>query len=164
MRKRSKPSPAESPLLFEIDPQPIEEALTAPGGIPLVVQAFRSLRLRKSVRQQLRVKERERGYDQAPFVESFVIPNAAGGECADDFERLRQDPGLAEMMGGGLPSPSAALQFLCAFRAEEKIEQAQQRRLPGQIACIPDETPRFRSRGICDEGQDRPGPPTASVR
>ena len=35
MRKEHKPSPTESPLLFEIDPQPIEETLTAPGGIPL---------------------------------------------------------------------------------------------------------------------------------
>ena len=43
MRKQTKPSPTESPLLFEIDPQPIEETLTALGGIPLVVQAFRSL-------------------------------------------------------------------------------------------------------------------------
>jgi hypothetical protein len=147
MRKRSKPSPTESPLLFEIDPQPVEETLTAPAGIPLVVQAFRSLRLPKSVREQLRVKERERGYDEATFVESFVILNAAGGERADDFERLREEPGLAEMMGHGLPSPSAALQFLYSFRAEEKIEHAQQRRLPGQIAYIPDETPPLEGLG-----------------
>src|SRR5947207_2224746 len=97
MRKESKPSPTESPLLFDIDPQPLEETLTALGGIPLVVQAFRSLGLPQSVREQVRVKERDRGYDEATFVESFVILNAAGGECVDDFERLRQDPGLAEM-------------------------------------------------------------------
>ncbi len=42
LRKEPQPSPTESPLLFEIDPQPIEETLTALGGIPLVVQAFRS--------------------------------------------------------------------------------------------------------------------------
>ena len=42
MRKETKPSPTELPLLFEMDPQPIEETLTALGGIPLVVQAFRS--------------------------------------------------------------------------------------------------------------------------
>jgi len=36
------------------------------------------------------------GYDEATFVESFVILNAAGGECLDDFERLRADPGLGE--------------------------------------------------------------------
>jgi hypothetical protein len=69
-----------------------------------------------------------------------VILHAAGGECADDFERLRQDPGLAEMVGHELPSPSAARQFLNAFHQEEKFEEAQPRRLPGQIAYISDET------------------------
>ena len=109
MRKESKPSPTESPLPFEIDPHPIEETLTALGGIPLAVQAFRSLGLPASVREQVRVKERDRGYDEATFVESFVVLNAAGGECPEDFERLRQDPGLAEMIGHELPSPRAAL-------------------------------------------------------
>jgi hypothetical protein len=85
MRKEHKPSPTESPLLFEVDPEPLPETLTALGGIPLVVQTFRSLGLPESVREQVRVKERERGYDEATFVESFVILNAAGGECVDDF-------------------------------------------------------------------------------
>ena len=140
MRKEHKPSPTESPLPFEIDPQPIEETLTALGGMPLVVQAFRSLGLPASVREQVRVKERDRGYDAATFVESFVILNAAGGECVEDFGRLRQDPGLAEMIGHELPSPEAGRQFLYAFHEEEKIEEAQQRRLPGEIAYIPEET------------------------
>jgi hypothetical protein len=140
MRKESKPSPTESPLRFEIDPEPLPEKLTALGGIPLVVQTFRSLGVPESVRQQVQIKERDRGYDEPTFVESFVILNAAGGECVDDFERLRQDPGLKEMIGHDLPSPTAARQFLNAFHQEEKIEEAKQRRLPGQVAYIPGET------------------------
>ena len=140
MRKIPKPSPTASPLLFELDPEPLQETLTALGGIPLVVQAFRSLGLPRSIQEHVRVKQRERGYDEATFVESFVILNAAGGECVEDFERLRGDPGLAEMIGHELPSPRAALEFLYAFHEEEKIEQAQQQRLPDQIAYIPEET------------------------
>src|SRR5271169_4558356 len=140
MRKPPKSSPTESPLLFDIDPEPIEETLTALGGIPLVVQAFRSLGLPQSVQEHVPVKERERGYDEAPFVESFVILNAAGVEGPEDFKRLRADPGRAEMIGHELPSPAAALQFLYAFHADEKIAEAQQRRLPEQIAYIPEET------------------------
>ena len=105
-----------------------------------MVQAFRSLGLPQSVQEHVGVKERERGYDEATFVESFVILNAAGGECPEDFKRLRQDPGLAEMIGHDLPSPAAALQFLYAFHGTEKIEEAKQRRLPDQIAYIPEET------------------------
>ena len=44
------------------------------------------------------------------------------------------------MIGHELPSPRAALEFLYTFHEEEKIEQAQQRRLPEQIAYIPEET------------------------
>jgi hypothetical protein len=140
MRKIPKPSPTASPLPFELDPEPLPETLTALGGIPLVVQAFRSLGLPQSIQEHVRVKQRERGYDEATWVESFVILNAAGGDCRDDFERLRQDPGLAEMIGHELPSPRAALEFLYAFHQEEKIEEAKQQRLPEQIAYIPEET------------------------
>ncbi len=140
MRKIPKASPTFSPLLFELDPEPLEETLTALGGIPLVVQAFRSLGLPQSIQEHVRVKQRQRGYDEATLVESFVILNAAGGECVEDFERLRQDPGLAGMIGHAVPSPRAALEFLQAFHQEEKIAEAQQRRLPGEIAYIPEET------------------------
>jgi len=147
MRKPTKPSPTESALPFELDPEPTEETLTALGGIPLVVQAFRSLGLPQSVKEHVRVKERERGYDEATFVESFVILNAAGGECPEDFKRLRQDPGLAELVGHELPSPAAALQFLYGFHEQEKIEAAKQRRLPQQIAFIPEEAPPLEGLG-----------------
>jgi hypothetical protein len=112
-----------------------------------VVQAFRSLGLPQSVQDHVCVKERERGYDEATFVESFVILNAAGGECPEDFKRLREDVSLTEMLGHEVPSPTATLQFLYAFHAEAKIEEAQQRRLPGEIAYIPEEPPALEGLG-----------------
>src|SRR6202790_4949934 len=121
IRKIEKPSPTESPLLFERDPQPAEEILTALGvACPLVVRAVRS----GSAKQHVAVKEQERGYDEATFVESFVILNAAGGECVDDFAHLRSDPGLAELIGHEMPSPEVARKFLNVFHEEEKIEEA----------------------------------------
>jgi uncharacterized Zn finger protein len=73
MRKIEKPSPTESPLSFEFDPQPAEEMLTALGGLPLVVQAFRSLGLPASVKQHLVVKERQRGYDEQRTAEATKL-------------------------------------------------------------------------------------------
>ncbi|MHB1959929.1 MAG: transposase [Acidobacteriaceae bacterium] len=125
-----KPSPTESPLLFEIDDEPLQETLTAWGGVPLVVQAFRSLGVPASVRQHVQIKQRERGYDEATMVESFVVLNAVGGERLDDFQHLRDDAGLKEMLGHEVPSPEAARQFLNRFHSEEKLEQ---------IAFIPEE-------------------------
>jgi hypothetical protein len=40
-QKTRKFSSPESPLLIEIDPEPIPETLTAMGGASLVVQTFR---------------------------------------------------------------------------------------------------------------------------
>ena len=140
MKKNTrKPSPTESPLLFEIDPEPLPETLTALGGVPLLVQTFRSLGLPAKVREHVRIKERERGYDEATLVESFIVLNAVGGECFDDFERLREDPGLSEMLGHGIPSPEAARKFLYQFHDEEKIAAAKGRRSGDEKAYIPEE-------------------------
>lgn len=46
-----------------------------------MAQAFRSLGLPGLVKEYVRIEERERGCDEATFVESFVILNAVGGEC-----------------------------------------------------------------------------------
>jgi hypothetical protein len=134
--------------LIEIDPEPIPETLTAMGGVPLLVQAFRSLGLPAHVRQHVQVKERERGYDEATMVESFVILNAVGGECFDDFQRLREDGGLSEMIGHGIPSPEAARKFLYQFHEAEKIEEAKQRRIGEEIAYIPEETEALVGLGL----------------
>jgi hypothetical protein len=40
IRREPKPSPTESPLLLDIDPQPMEETLTARGGEARARTAF----------------------------------------------------------------------------------------------------------------------------
>jgi hypothetical protein len=62
-------------------------------------------------------------------VESFVVLNAAGGDCLDDFDHLRADTGLAELIGHELPSPEAARKFLYQFHDESKVVEAQQQQL-----------------------------------
>lgn len=101
-----------------------------------MVQAFRSPGLPGSVKQNLLVKERQRGYDQATFVESFVVLNAARDECLDDFKPPRVDSGMEELIGHEVPSPDAGRKFLYAFHEEEKIQQAKQQRLPDQTSYI----------------------------
>ena len=134
--------------MFEIDPEPASESLTALGGMPLVVQTFRSLGLPASVKRRVQVKERERGYDEATIVESFVMLNAAGGECVDDFQRLREDAGLEELIGHALPSPAAGLQFLYEFHDEEKIAEAKrQRGREEEEAYIPGENEALQGLG-----------------
>jgi hypothetical protein len=112
-----------------------------------LVQAFRSLGLPASVQRQVRIKQRQRGYDEATMVESFVILNAAGGECLEDFDRLREDGGLAELIGHAIPSPEAARNFLYEFHEEAKIAEAKQQLSLGQVAYIPGENEALQGLG-----------------
>lgn len=143
--KKPKRSPAEGELPFEYDWTPAEEVLTAYAGIPLFVRAGRSFGVPASVKQHLRVRQRERGFDEATYVESFLVLNALGGECLDDFARLREDAGLAEMLGHEIPSPEAARKFLYEFHDESKIEQAQAELAVGQVSYIPAESEPLRA-------------------
>ena len=86
LRKRS--SPAEGEFLFEIDEQPLEESLTTLGGVPLLVRTLRSLDVPGNVRRRVAIKKRRRGFDEATYVESFVVLEAVGGDCPADFEAL----------------------------------------------------------------------------
>ena len=116
------------------------------AGIPLLVQAFRSLDLPASVRRHMSIKQRERGYDEATYVESFVILNAAGGECLDDFAHLRKDA-IVELVGHEFPSPEAARNFLYQFHDEAKIEAARQQLTTGKSSYIVEETEALRGLG-----------------
>lgn len=140
MKQAEKISPTEQPLGFEYDEGHAEEQITALAGVPMLVQAFRSLAVGRSVKQHLELKQRQSGFDEATYVESFVILNATGGECLEDFEHLRKDQGLAQLIGHELPSPEAARKFLYQFHDESKIEAAQRQLGLGQTSYIPEES------------------------
>jgi len=151
--KKPRRSPAEGELPFEYDfDHPAEEVLTAYAGVPLFVRAVRSLEVPGSVKRHLHLKQRQRGFDEATYVESFLVLNALGGECLEDFERLREDAGLVEMLGHELPSPEAARKFLYAFHDEERLEQAQAELPVGQVSYIPSESEPLRALAQVNQG------------
>jgi hypothetical protein len=150
--KKRKPSPAAGDLPISFDPEPAEEVLTAYAGVPLFVRAVRSFGVPASVERNLQLKQRQRGFDEATYVESFLVLNALGGDCLEDFDRLREDAGLAEMVGHGMPSPEAARKFLYQFHDESCVEQAQQELAVGQVSYIPSESAPL--RGLAQVNQD----------
>jgi hypothetical protein len=143
--RKPKRSPSEGELPFEYDWEPAKEVLTTFAGIPLFVRAARSLDVPRRVKRHLHVKQRQRGFDEATYVESFLVLNALGGECLEDFDRLREDAGLAEMLGHELPSPEAARKFLYQFHGEERLAQAQQELPVGRVSYIPTESEPLRA-------------------
>ena len=142
-----KSSPAAGEFLFEIDSEPLQEQVTALGGVPLLVRAARSLDVPGSVARHLRIKQRERGFDEATYVESFLVLNAVGGDCFEDFDPLREDAGLAEMLGHAVPSAEAARKFLYQFHEEEKMAHAQQGLAAERVSYIPEESPGLQALG-----------------
>jgi hypothetical protein len=142
---KQKPSPAEGEFLFQLDPEPLEECVTAYAGIPLFLQAARSLDVPGRVRQYLQIKQRDRGLDEAGYIESFLVLNALGGDCLEDFERLREDDGLAQMVGHEIPSAVAARKFLYEFHDESKRQQAQRELPVGQVSYIAEESAPLRA-------------------
>lgn len=151
MKGKRKPSPAEGEFLFDIDSEPLEECITAWGGVPLLVRAARSLDVPGLVQRHVQVKQRERGFDEATYVESFLVLNAVGGDCVEDFDQLREDGGLKEMLGHEVPSAEAARKFLYQFHDEKKMEQAQQELGAGQVSYIPGESTALAGLGRVNE-------------
>jgi len=151
MKNKKNLSPAEGEFLFEIDPEPLEECLTAWGGVPLLVRAVRSLNVPGLVKRYVAIKERERGFDEATYIESFLVLNAIGGDCLEDFDQLREDAGLKEMLGHEVPSSEAARKFLYQFHDGQKIEEAQRALAVGQVSYIPGESEVLAGLGRVNE-------------
>jgi hypothetical protein len=60
-----KPSLSGGFLPFQIDPTPIESAITSFSGLPLIAETFRSLGLDRSAKVNLPLKQRDRGFTEA---------------------------------------------------------------------------------------------------
>jgi Transposase DDE domain group 1 len=134
-----KPAPLGE-LPIEISSEPAPELLTALGGLPLVAQTFRALKLPESIGRNVHIKQRERGFSEAQAILSLILLHVVGGEHVDDLRRLHADPGLAAMLGHDIPSPEAMRTFLKRFHDDQAVETAKAARKPGQIAFIPEET------------------------
>lgn len=123
----------------------MEESLTSYAGVPRLLRAARSLDVPGSVNCHLHLQQRPRGFDEASYVESFLVRNALGGDCLEDFDRLGEEPGLKEMLGYEIPSPEAARKFLYQLHEAEKLEQAQRELPAGQVSSIPEESAALRA-------------------
>ena len=151
MPLKSKPSPAEGEFLFEIDEEPTEECLTALGGVPLFVRTARSLDVPGSVKRNLALKQRDRGFDEATYIESFLVLNAAGGDCLDDFACLREDRGLAEMLDMRCPVRKRRGSFCISFTTRRRSSRHSGNCCRTRSATCRGKTPL---RGLAQVNQD----------
>jgi len=134
-------TPLQEKTPFAIDVKPMEGLLTAQAGLAAFSRAFRSLGGPKLCDEHVRIKERSRGFAAGQQVESLVLLHAAGGDCMQDIEPLRQDGGVTKMLGYAAPSQRCVSDFLEAFHDPEKVAQARDRaQRQERLSFIPQET------------------------
>jgi hypothetical protein len=110
----------------------LREEVTAHAGIALFVETGRRSGVMARADRVLPAKKNPKGLSQSQMVESFAVLSALGGECVDDFEKLREDRGLSAMLGYRLPAPSTARAWLDQFHDGAAMSQR-----PAQGSFIP---------------------------
>lgn len=139
--KRARKKLRQSGILpFELEEVEGLSPITSFAGLPLVAEAFRACGADRALAQgpATRVRHRERGLSDAEMAESFCLLLAAGGDHIDDLEALRDDEGLAELVGYELPSPTRAKEYLYAFdegMGLERTDDAQQDLFGGKVTA-----------------------------
>jgi hypothetical protein len=107
------PTQQKSP--FEIDPRPLHEMSSPHAGLLATSRAFRSLGIPALAAAHLQLKQRQRGFDEAQYLEAIVLLQTAGGDCPEDMQLLGNDPCLERGLGFQLPKVSAVRGFLERF-------------------------------------------------
>src|SRR5205823_13345369 len=85
---------------------------TPHAGIALFIETGRRSGIMAAAEKCLPPKRSPKGLGQDQMVEAFVLLSALGGDCLDDFDRLRRDQGLAALTGYPLPAAATARQWL----------------------------------------------------
>lgn len=105
----------QTPLPFELDVRAETAALTAYGGVPLLIEAFRASGAAAVLDAAVVVKRRQRGLATSELVEGLLALWASGGERCEDLAQLREDAALALLLGYAIPAPQTVRDFLEAF-------------------------------------------------
>jgi hypothetical protein len=113
----------------------LEEVATAWAGASTLVEAYRRYGVGDAADRALPRKKTAKGLSQSQMTESFILLSALGGECVEDMKRLRQDKGLAAMLGYQIPAAETARQWLDKFHDEESMSGQ-----PKQGAFLPAES------------------------
>ena len=96
----------------------LKETTTPWAGASLLIDLIRKLGIDKAADKVLPAKRSSKGLKHGQMVESLMLLSALGGECIDDMKRLRDDEGLAAMLGYRPPAPETARQWLDGFHDE----------------------------------------------
>ena len=107
---------------FVLDPRPLTEASSPHAGLLATSRAYRSLGVPDLIFAQLRLRKRQRGYNEGQMTESLILLQTVGGDCPEDIRLLSNDPCLERGLGYSPPKVTAVREFLELFHDEEIAE------------------------------------------
>src|SRR5258708_1034579 len=117
---------ARLPLLhktpFVLDARPLLEATSPHAGLLCISRVYRSLGLPGLIAANLDLRQRQRGFEEAQFIESISLLQTVGGECPEDIGLLAKDDCLERGLGYAPPKVTALRTFLERFD-EKDLEQ-----------------------------------------
>ena len=111
--------PLQAKTPFVLDPRPLEEASSPHAGALATSRVYRSLGLPDLIAANLRLRQRQRGFDESQMIESITLLQTIGGDCPEDIRLLAQDPCLERGLGYRPPKATAVRGFLERFHDEE---------------------------------------------
>ena len=132
------PTQYKSP--FEIDARPLDEMSSPHAGLLATSRAFRSLAIPGLIDAHLQIKQRQRGFDEAQYIESVVLLQTAGGDCPEDMQLLGGDTCLERGLGFKLPKVGAVRSFLNRFH-DESLELSRPQREVQKSFIMPSSAP-----------------------
>lgn len=106
-------------LPFRVVAREAAKNVTAHAGLPLVLEVLHAMVARTVYKRLARALGGYGWRTVRRHLESLVLLSAAGGDCIDDLDILRADPGLERLVGFKLSSPTRINEFLHAFHQAE---------------------------------------------
>ena len=86
----------------------LSEEVTPWAGATLLVELYRKAGVEAAAERSLPKKKSPKGLRHGQMLESFALLSALWGVCIEDMERLREDRGLAAVLGYHPPAPERA--------------------------------------------------------
>jgi hypothetical protein len=90
---------SEGILPFQYEAEKTSAGMTALAGLPLYMELFHLLDLRRMIEMCLPVEPGEQGWTHDQMITSLVLLHVAGGDCVDDLRILEGDEGLCRLIG-----------------------------------------------------------------
>jgi hypothetical protein len=123
-----------------LDERPLYEATSPHAGLLSVSRAYRSLGLPDLIAANLSLRQRQRGFSEAQFVESISLLQAVGGECPEDMHLLGGDDCLERGLSYRPPKATAVREFLERFH-DKNLEQLRPERAVQKSFIFPSSVP-----------------------